>query len=602
MTDHSSSSLSRRNFLRLSGMTGAALTIGYFLPALANGKPTIISTADAAGAGIDLTAWIQIDKTGLVTIFSHRAEMGQGAYQSIPQIVAEELEVDLSKVKVAFAKGHPSKYGSQITGGSSTVRGSFKALLNTGAAAREMLITAAAQTWQVDPETCYASEGQVIHRPSGKKLGYGELVEKASGLTPPASVKLKARKDYRYIGKPVGRLDNPDKITGKAVFGIDVSLPGMKYAAVERSPRFHGKVKSFNDKKARAVKGVIDVIKVEMPVFSGTREGVAVIADNTWAALKAKKLLEIEWDDTGIEQFSTASLYQLMKEDLTKPGLPQKALGDPVRFFDKAEKKLDLIYETPYESHSAMEPLNCTAHFTSENIRVWGPIQGPDWIQSDLSTRYKLPIEKVEVNMTFLGGGFGRKAFTDYPAEAVYISKAINAPVQVVWTREDDMTQGPFRPGGVYGCRAVLQGDRINALEIKLAGQNMDHQWSPNPDKMDYNRSTTEGWLEPYFESIPNYRFADIPTESPVPVMWWRSVYSSTNAFAFESFWDEMAVAAGKDPLAFRKAHIWDNHDRYHKLIDKIQEVTNWEKRGKGYGVAFAECFGSIIGEVVQVS
>jgi isoquinoline 1-oxidoreductase beta subunit len=204
--------------------------------------------------------------------------------------------------------------------------------------------------------------------------------------------------------------------------------------------------------------------------------------------------------------------------------------------------------------------------------------------------------------MTFLGGGFGRKAFTDYPAEAVLISKAINAPVQVVWTREDDMTQGPFRPGVVYGCKAVLQGDRVNALEVKLAGQNMDHQWSPNPDKMDYNRSTTEGWLEPFFESIPNYRFADIPTESPVPVMWWRSVYSSTNAFAFESFWDEMAVAAGKDPMAFRKAHIWDNHDRYHKLIDKLKEVTAWDKRGKGFGVAFAECFGSIIGEVVQVS
>ena len=602
MSDQTSTSLSRRNFLRLSGMTGAALTIGFFTPALANEKPTIINAANAADAGIDLTAWIRIDKTGLVTIFSHRAEMGQGAYQSIPQIVAEELEVDLSKVKVEFAKGHPSKYGSQITGGSSTVRGSFKALLNTGAAAREMLITAAAQGWQVNREECYASEGQVIHRPSGKKLGYGELVEKASGLTPPAFVKLKARKEYRYIGKPVPRLDNPDKVNGKAVFGIDVSLPGMKYAAVERNPRFHGKIKSINDKKARDVKGVIDIIKVEMPVFSGTREGVAVIANNTWAALKAKKLLEIEWDDTGIERVSTDTLYQRMKEDLAKSGLPQKALGDPVRFFDKSEKKLDLVYETPYESHSAMEPLNCTAHYTAESIRVWGPIQGPDWIQSDLSTRYKLPIENVEVNMTFLGGGFGRKAFTDYPAEAVYISKAINAPVQVVWTREDDMTQGPFRPGVVYGCKAVLQGDRINALEIKLAGQNMDHQWSPNPDKMDYNRSTTEGWLEPFFESIPNYRFADIPTESPVPVMWWRSVYSSTNSFAFESFWDEMAIAAGKDPLAFRKAHIWDNHERYHKLIDKIKEVTAWDKRGKGYGVAFAECFGSIIGEVVQVS
>ncbi len=601
MSDRSSS-LSRRNFIRLSGMTGAALTIGYFMPALGNGKPVILTGEQAAAAGIDLTAWVRINSSGLVTIFSHRAEMGQGAYQSIPQIVAEELEVDLAKVKVEFAQGHPSKYGSQITGGSSTVRGSFKSLLNAGATAREMLIAAAASNWQVAASDCYASEGVVYHRPSGKKAGYGELVEKAATLTPPASIPLKERKDYKYIGKAVPRLDNPNKINGKAVFGIDFTLPGMKYAVVERSPRFHGKVKSFNDKKARAVKGVIDVIKVEMPVFSGIREGLAVIADNTWAALKARKLLEIEWDDSGFEKISTESLFQRMRDDLAKPGLPQKALGDPVRFFEKAEKKLDLVYETPYESHSAMEPLNCTALYTDEKIQVWGPIQGPDWIQSDIAGRFKLAPEKVEVNMTFLGGGFGRKAFTDYPMEAVLISKAIKAPVQVIWTREDDMTQGPFRPGAVYGCKAVLQGDRVNALEIKLSGQNMDHQWTPNPDKMDYNRSTTEGWLEPFFESIPNYRFADLPTESPVPVMWWRSVYSSTNSFAFESFWDEMAVAAGKDPLAFRKSHIGGDHDRYHKLIDKVKEVTAWDKRSKGYGVAFAECFGSIIGEVVQVS
>lgn len=602
MSEHSSSSVSRRNFLRLSGMASAALTIGYYLPAFGNASPAVLTAEQAATQGIDLTAWVRIDKSGLVTIFSHRAEMGQGAYQSIPQIVAEELEVDLSKVRVEFAQGHPSKYGSQITGGSSTVRGSFKSLLNAGAVAREMLIAAAAANWQVPVSECYASEGIVYHRTSGKKTGYGDLVEKAGNMPVPASVPLKARKDYKYIGKPVGRLDNPDKINGKAVFGIDFSLPDMKFAVVERSPRFHGKVKSFNDAKARAVKGVTDVIKVQMPVFAGTRDGVAVIANNTWAALKARKLLEIEWDDNGFERVSTESLYERMRSDLNKPGLAQKTLGDPNRLIEQAEKKLDLVYETPYESHSAMEPLNCTAYFTEDKIQVWGPIQGPDWVQSDLAGRFNLPPEKVEVNMTFLGGGFGRKAFTDYPAEAVLISKAIKAPVQVIWTREDDMTQGPFRPGVVYGCKGTIQQDRVNALEIKLSGQNMDHQWSPNPDKLDYNRSTTEGWLEPYFESIPHYRFADLPTESPVPVMWWRSVYSSTNSFAFESFWDELAIAAGKDPIDFRKAHIGADHDRYLKLMEKLKEVTAWDKRGKGYGVAFAECFGSIIGEVVQVS
>jgi isoquinoline 1-oxidoreductase beta subunit len=602
MSKRSASSMNRRNFLRLTGLTGAALTIGYYLPALAKTGPTVLTGAQAAAEGIDLTAWVRIDQSGLVTIFSHRAEMGQGAYQSIPQIVAEELEVDLNKIRVEFAKGHPSRYGSQITGGSSTVRGSFKALLNAGATAREMLIAAAADNWKVSVGECYASEGYVYHRSTGRKAGYGELVEKASTMKPPAHVPLKARKDYKYIGKDVARLDNPDKINGKAVFGIDFTVPGLRYASVERSARFHGRIKSFNDKKARAVKGVLDVIKVQMPVFAGTREGVAVIADNTWAALKARKLLEIEWDDSGIEPVNTETLIERMRNDLAKPGLPQKALGDAPRLIASAEKKIELVYETPYQSHSAMEPLNCTAHYTDGKIQVWGPIQGPDWVQSDLSARFNVPVENVEVNMTFLGGGFGRKAFTDYPAEAVAISKAIKAPVQVIWTREDDMTQGPFRPGVVYGCRAVLEKARIKALEIKLAGQNMDHQWSPNPDKLDYNRSTTEGWLEPLFEGIPHYRFSDQPTESPIPVMWWRSVYSSTNSFAFESFLDELAHAAGKDPIEFRKNHISPDHERYHKLMDKLKEVTGWDKRSKGYGVAFAECFGSIIGEVVQVS
>ncbi|MBC6489840.1 molybdopterin cofactor-binding domain-containing protein [Flavihumibacter stibioxidans] len=599
-----SKKISRRNFLRLSGMTGASLTIGFYLPALAKDLPALLTPEEAVAQGIELTAWVTIDKSGKVTIYSHRAEMGQGAYQTIPQIVAEELEVDLNKIAVEFAQGSQTKYGSQITGGSSTVRGGFKSMLRAGATAREMLIAAAAAGWNVQTAECYAENGTVIHRSTGRKAGYGDLVEAASRLPLPKEVKLKERKDYKLIGKPLPRLDNPAKINGSAVFGIDKTLPGLLYAVVERSPRFHGKIKTLDDKKARAVKGVKDIIRVEMPVFAATRHGVAVIADNFWTAQKARKLLSIEWDDSGIELMGTEQLFARMHSDLAKPGLTQKAQGDAGRILGNAEKKLEAVYETPYESHSAMEPLNCTAHYTDDRIEVWGPIQGPDWIQQDLATKYKLPMEKVIVNMTFLGGGFGRKAFTDYTYEAVAISKAIKAPVQVIWTREDDMTQGPFRPGAVYGCQASLIGDRVNALQIKLAAQNMDHQWAPVPDKLDYNRSTTEGLLEPYFAGIPHYRFADIPTESPIPVMWWRSVYSSTNSFAFESFWDEMALAAGKDPVEFRKSHISPDHERYYALLDRIVTMSGWSKRGKneGWGIAFAECFGSIVGEVVKVS
>src|SRR6185503_297984 len=237
-----------------------------------------------------------------------------------------------------------------------------------------------------------------------------------------------------------------------------------------------------------------------------------------------------------------------------------------------------------------------------DKVEVWGPIQGPDWVQRDISGRLKLNPENVKVNMTFLGGGFGRKAFTDYTYEPVLLSKEMNAPVQVVWTREDDMTQGPYRPGAVYECKGSIDGERINSFQAKMAAQNMDHQWSPNPDKTAFNTSTTEGFLETYFESIPHYSFGDVPTESPIPVMWWRSVYSSTNGFAFESFIDELAREAGKDPLDFRRSHL--DNDRYQALINMLEEKTGWKTREKnsGWGVAITECFSSIVGEAVKVS
>ncbi|WP_153797803.1 xanthine dehydrogenase family protein molybdopterin-binding subunit [Foetidibacter luteolus] len=594
--------ISRRNFIRLSGMSGAALTIGFYLPALGKDATRIMRGDIADSMGIALNAFISIDTSGKVTIFNHRSEMGQGAYQVVPQMIAEELEVNLDDINIIFAPGNAKKYGSQITGGSSTVRGAYKHLLRTGASAREMLVQAAAGKWSAAKEDCYAENGQVLHRPSGKKFGYGELVEDASKLEPPKNVVLKLRKDYKIIGKPLPRQDTPLKVNGKAVFGLDKKLPGMLYAVVERSPRFTGKVKSFDDSAAKAVKGVKHVIKVQRGVFANLQEGVAVVADNLWAAMQGRKALKVEWDDTGFEHLNTAELYKRMNEDLEKPFLSQRTGGNFDGAFAKAAKKLEAVYETPYESHSCMEPLSCVAHYHDNKLDVWGPIQAPDWIQDDLCDRFKLKPEDVTINMTFLGGGFGRKAFTDYPHEAAEISKAINAPVQVVWTREDDTTQGPFRPGAVYGCKAGLSdGGRIQAFQTKMAAQNMGHQ-NPGADRSSYNDSTTEGFLESYFESIPNYSFGDVPTKSPIPVMWWRSVYSSTNGFAFESFMDELAIAAGKDPLDFRRSHLYN--ERYQNLITILEEKTGWKSRSKnsGWGVAITECFRSIVGEAVKVS
>lgn len=593
--------ISRRNFIKLSGMTGAVLSLGFYFPANAK-EAEIINAETAANTGIDLNAWISIDTSGKVTITNHRAEMGQGSFQSVPQIIAEELEVDMNSVNIIFAQGNRPKYGSQITGGSSTIRGSYKNLLNLSATAREMLIEAAAKKWNVSKAECYADAGNVIHKPSGKKFHYGELVQEASKLEAPKNVKLKLPSEYKILRKPLPRQDTPLKTNGTAVFGLDKRIPGMLYAMVERNPRFQGKVKSFDDSETRKIPGIRNVFTVKMSVFNTFREGVAVVADSLWAAMQGKKALKVEWDDSGFEHLSTEQLYTRMREDLkTKDGLTYRTKGNPAGVISKVEKKIDVVYETPYESHSCMEPLNCIAHYQEDKLEVWGPIQGPDWVQDFLSGLMNMPKEKIIVNMTFLGGGFGRKAFMDYPHEAALISKEIKAPVQVVWTREDDTTQGPFRPGMVYRCAGSVSDGNIDAISIKLAGQNMDHQW-PNAQKDNYNNSTTEGFPETYFNSLRHYSFSDIPLDVPIPVMWWRSVYSSTNAFAFESFIDELAIEAGKDPIALRRQYFWD--ERYQLLADKLEEVSNWKNRKKneGYGVAITECFSSIVGEVVKVS
>jgi isoquinoline 1-oxidoreductase subunit beta len=593
--------VSRRKFLKLTGMTGTVLALGAYLPVF--GKEwQIISAEEAEASGIELNAFISIDTTGKVTIVNHRAEMGQGTFQSIPQIIAEELEVDMNAINIVFADGNERKYGGQTAGGSSSIRTTYKRLSQVGATAREMLIEAAAKKWSVSKGECYAENGFVMHKPSGKKLGYGELVEEASKLKPSNDVKIKRPDQYKIIRKPLPRRDTPMKTNGEAIFGIDKKLPGMLYAVVERSPRFNGKVKSIDDAEAKKVPGVKHVVKVNRDVFGNMREGVAVVADSTWAAMQGRKVLKVDWDDSGFEHYNTDQLFAKMRDDVKREPNSMRTQGNFKAAFEKAETKVEAVYETPYESHSCMEPLNCIANVTADGCEIWGPIQGPGWIQGSLSQHLGLPMDKVKVNLTFLGGGFGRKAFTDYPYEAAMLSKELKAPVQIIWTREDDMTAGPFRPGAVYSCKAALSANgRIQAFETIMAAQNMDLQ-GPAADRDSYNRNTTEGLLEPYFDTFPHYSFGDVPLDAPIPVMWWRSVYSSTNGFAYESFIDELSVKAGKDPLEFRKQHL--RNLRYQNLIAKLEEVSGWKVKVKndGYGVAITECFGSIVGEVVKVS
>lgn len=590
--------ISRRKFLKLSGLTGVALTLGYYLPADAK-EPKLITAFDAENRGIELNSWIYIDVSGKVTLYSHRAEMGQGVYQSIPQIIAEELHVDLDKVNIVFAPGDNVKYGNQITGGSSSIRGSYKNLLNISATARVMLIKAASNKWNVSELECYAEDGHVIHKPSGKKLHYGELVLEASKLDIPKNVVLKKTSEYKLIRKPLQRQDTPLKTNGTAVFGIDKMIPGMLYAMVERNPRLRGKVKSFDATEALKIPGVKQVFVVRMGVFNTFREGVAVVADSVWAAMKGKKALKVDWDDTGFEHLNTEDIYRRMEEALQKDeGLSFVSKGDSNAIIKSAEKKIDVVYTTPYQSHSCMEPLNCIAHYQKDKIEIWGPIQAPEWVQDYISKELGIAREKVIVNMTFLGGGFGRKAFMDYPHEATMISKEINAPVQVIWSREDDATQGPYRPGISYRCQGVVANSEISAFKVSIAGQNNNH-WRGGAKDIP-NRSATEGFLKPYVDNIPNLSIVDIPFETPIPTMWWRSVYASTNGFAYESFMDELAAESAKDPITFRRTYLKD--ERSSELLNKLEEVSGWKNRSKGYGVAITECFGSTVGQIVKVS
>lgn len=592
--------LSRRVFLRQAGLSGVALTIGCCWTASGKIAGEIIHAADPNTAA-ELMAWISIDSSGSVTIFNHRSEMGQGTSQAIPQIVAEELEVSMDQVSFRFAPANPQKYGPQPQEGSFSIRGWYEQLLRVGASAREMLIEAAARQWHVPASACYAENGHVVHRATARKLGYGALVKDAAMIEPPQQVKLKERKDYKIIGKSIARKDIVAKTNGSAVFGLDKKLPGMLYAVVERNPKFRGKAKGFDDSETRSVSGVKHVFKVQRVVFGLMYEGVAVVADSLWAAMQGRKLLKVEWDDDGFEHLSSEQLFSRMQQELRKP-IPSEAFETALKGSSAA---IECVYEAPYQSHSCMEPLNCIADVKDNSIEIWGPIQEANWIQADLSERLNIPIENVTVNMTFLGGGFGRKAFPDYPFEAALISKEMKAPVQVMWTREDDMTLGPFRSGAVYRCRGGVDAqNKIAAFQVIFATQYMgpgsDKEAEPQPVTM--NTGGISGLASDYYKSIPYYSIASVPVKSPIPVMWWRAPTANVDAFACESFIDELAHLASQDPLAFRKVHL--SSPRYQALIDKLAAISHWtsRRRNDGWGVAITECFGGIVAHIVKVS
>lgn len=587
--------VSRRKFLELSSAASAFLAIGCIPEAGGRDRLVALSTSDPAA--IDLNQFISIGTDNSIVLYSHRPEMGQGTYQSIPMILAEELEADIAKVEIRPSIASAKLYGSQMVVGSRSIQSEFERCRRMGAAAREMLRQAAADTWRTDAGQCRVARGTVVS-PSGEVLTFGELVVKAATLSPPENPPLKKKSEFSIIGTPVERRDIPLKTNGEAKYGIDITVPGMLYASVERSPVFLGKVKSFNGDEVLKMPGVLHVIQTSREVFGNTREGVAVLADTYWNALQGRKALKVEWDTLGLEKVSDETILKDSHEAANTEGDELFGKGDAASVFKNADNIIEARYETPYQAHVPMEPMNALVHVTDAEATFWGSTQNPNGIRSFLSKKYGLSEEKVNINYTFMGCGFGRRSMTDVAEEAADLSKKSGRPVKVIWTREDDQTQGPFRACSLNVCRAVMDArGKIAALEHKVIAQEIQNQTGPN---MKAGRQLMGGINTDYL--IPNLSVKGVLQKRHIPISYWRSVYHSTNPFAHECFIDELAHRAKKDPVEFRLAML--DHPRYQRVLQAVLEKTDWKKpkrKGTGRGVAIVERSGAHFAQVIEV-
>lgn len=600
--------MQRRHFLRNSALSGTALVLGLGYSSKANAAQLVnLSKASAVAPSFEVTPYIIIEKTGNITLIVTRPDMGQGTFQSLSAILADELEVSLDKVTIAFSKGE-KKFGNQTSGGSESVRGSYNDLRKTGAAAREMMVMAAAQKWGVLPEDCYAEKGKVIEKSSAKSLPYSELVEIASKLDVPKEPKLKDPRNFNYIGKSLPRPDVPWKVTGKPIFGLDAEVPGMLIASVEHCPVFGGKVKSVNDAAAKAIKGVKAVVRIDRKLEKYVVEGasVAVVADNYWAALQGRKALKIEWDFVGNESFNTAKYNEKVKALTSKSGDLDKPKGDFATTFAKAPTKLEAEYDTSFVSHSPMEPQNALVWVKGEEVEAWVPSQGPDLVRDAISQHLNLKPENITTHICFSGGGFGRRLFPDVAVEAAQLSQKLNAPIKVIWTREDDTSQGPFRPPTYSVFKGALNAEgKPVAFQHKVVSPSIaDFLWKGAYQPGKPADEMMEAIADMSY-NIPNTGHEYVNVENHVPLGWWRAVTSTTTAFGHECFMDEMALKAGKDPIDFRLSLLTDNQRILRDILVALKEKSGWTKplpKAWGRGVAVWEFFAGAAGHVVEVS
>jgi isoquinoline 1-oxidoreductase beta subunit len=613
-----SSAFSRREFLRTGVTGGAALVVGFRLSARAfSGR----AAEQEKKTPNPFDSWVKITPDNRVTLILGKSEMGQGIMTALPMILAEELCVDWKNVKVEQAPTNPKIYDLG-TGGSGSVAGSWLPLRRAGAAAREMLIAAAAQKWEVGADTCKAQDGQVVHGNPKRYLLYGELVEAAAKLPVPNfnTVPLKNSNDFTLVGHDTRRYEVRDKATGTAVFGIDSRVPGMLFAVVARCPVFGGKVASFDAAKAKAVPGVRDVIAFETSGRgASTTGGIAVLAANSWAAMQGRNALEVKWDFGPAAKESSAGLHEQFLANAAKPGKIVRNDGDADSVLASNAKKIEAAYEFPFAPHACMEPMNCTVHIRPDGAEAWVPTQAPQWAQGVIAEATKLPPEKVIVHTTLMGGGFGRRYQADFVMEAAQVAKAAGKPVMVLWTREDDMQHDFYRPASYHKMQGALDANgNLAAWKHFQTSTSIAAKWRQNGAEKPEQGEFGTGSTIPY--RTPNIRIEYTLAESSVPRAWWRSVEHSTSGFVVESFIDELAAAAGQDPLAFRlkligadrKIPLFDEEKeppldtaRLKGVLQLAAEKAGWGKplpKGQGRGIAAFYSFNSYTAAVAEVS
>ena len=590
--------LSRRQFLSASAALGGGLLIGF----------TTGRSISAAGAAEKVAsgpftpnAFIRIDPNGQVTLIMPYVEMGQGTYTSIPMLIAEELEVDLKQVRLEHAPPNEKLYanpllGVQATGNSNAIRGGWQPLRQAGATARTMLVAAAAKRWNVDPGSCRAQSGEVIHAATGRKIKYGELAADAARMPVPEKVTLKRAEDFKLIGTPAKRLDTPSKVNGSAVYGIDARPPGVKIATLVQSPVFGGRVKSVEDAAAKAVKGMRQIVRLD--------DCVAVVADHMGAAKKGLAALKIEWDDGAHAKLNTNDVAVELEKATLNPGAVAQNVGDVDKAMASAVAKVEAIYQVPFLAHATMEPMNCTVHVRKDGCEIWVGNQAIARCQAAAAKITGLPLEKVVLHNHLIGGGFGRRLESDGVARAVQIAQQVDGPVKVVWTREEDIQHDMYRPYFFDRISAGLdEKGKPVAWNHRFAGSSIIARWLPPGFNKGLDPDTTEGAIDLVY-ALPNLHVEYLRVEPPgIPTAFWRSVGPSHNVFVTESFIDELAAAAKQDPVAYRRA-LLDKTPRAKAVLELAAEKAGWgqplpERIGRGVSLQFA--FATYMAQVAEV-